>query len=87
MLVVISSSSATATVKCLFCVSTVNCCYMGPWSYVSNAFTGNSQMIIEWSDFKTSLEIVRGLYNVVDERSAKSDIRSERYVMNWLNCI
>ena len=47
MLVVISSSSATATVKCLFCVSTVNCCYMGPWSYISNAFTGNSQMIIE----------------------------------------
>lgn len=86
MLVVISFSAA-ATVKCLFCVSTVNCCYMGPWHYVSNTFTGNSEMIIEWGDFKTSLEMVCRLYNVVDKGSAKSDVRSERYVMNWLSCV
>jgi hypothetical protein len=54
LLVVISSSSSSAAaaaaitaVKCLFCVLTANCCYIGPWRYVSNAFTGNSEMIIE----------------------------------------
>jgi hypothetical protein len=51
VLVVISSSSSTVAsttaVKCLFCVATANCCYIGPWCYVSNAFTGNSETIIE----------------------------------------
>jgi len=49
VLVVISSSAGAATtaVKCLFCVSTANCCYTGPWHYVSNVFTGNSETVIE----------------------------------------
>jgi hypothetical protein len=81
MLVVISSSSsaaaATTVVECQFCVSTANCCYMGTWHYVSNAFTGNSETIIERHDFKASIETIRGLCNV-DTESAKCDVRSAR---------
>jgi len=64
VLVVVSFSSsaaaavATTAVKCLFCVSTANCCYIGPWRYVSNAFTGNSVAIIERRDFKTGIEMI-----------------------------
>jgi hypothetical protein len=49
MLVVISfsSSAATTAVERQFCVSAANCCYMGAWRYVSNAFTGNGEMMIE----------------------------------------
>ena len=42
-----SSSSAATAVKCLFCVSTANCCCIGRWRYVSNASTGNSETKIE----------------------------------------
>ena len=67
VLVVISSSSSssssaaattTTAVKCLFCVSTANCCYIGPWHYVSNAFTGNSEMIIECYGFKPGMKMI-----------------------------
>jgi hypothetical protein len=81
-----AAAVATTAVKWLFCVSTANCCYVGPWRYVCNAFTGNSEVIIERSDFKTGIEMIRGLYNV-DTGSAKCVVRSTRYKMNWLSCV
>jgi hypothetical protein len=79
-LVVISSAAdaATTAAKCLFCVATANCCYLGPWRYVSNAFTGNSETVIELCDFKTGVEMIQSLYNVVDTGSAKCVFRSAR---------
>jgi hypothetical protein len=64
VLAVISFSSsaaaavATTAVKYLFCVSTANCCYVGPWRCVRNAFTGNSEAIIEKCDFKIGIEMI-----------------------------